>query len=118
MKTKLSMAMAILLVQLVLGQEMDPHKMADYQNTIMIEQLDLSDSQKEQVRAINLKYSEKQAALLNKEGSMFSKMGDMKKIKKAKNEELEEVLSKAQMEIFENEIEPEMRKQMKRQRGS
>ncbi|UOY08979.1 hypothetical protein L0P88_10690 [Muricauda sp. SCSIO 64092] len=118
MKTKLSMAMAILLVQLVMGQEMDPNKMADYQNTIMIEQLDLSDSQKEQVKAINLKYSKKQAALLNKEGSMFSKMGDMKKIKKAKNEELEEVLSKEQMEIFENEIEPEMRKQMKRQRGS
>ena len=42
----------------------------------------------------------------------------MKKIKKAKNEELEEILTKAQMEIFENEIEPEMRKQMKRQRNS
>ena len=93
---------------------MDPQKMADNQTQMMTEALDLNEEQKEQVASLNLKYSEKQAALLNQKGSMFSKMGDMKKINKEKNTELELVLTAEQMEKYKEEVQPEMRNQMRK----
>ncbi len=96
-------------------QKMDPVKMAEYQTQLMIDRLDLVDGQEKELRGINEKYSELQAALLNKEGSMFSKIGDMKRIKKEKNQELERVLTKEQMKVYEKELEPEMRETMKKQ---
>ena len=96
-------------------QKMDPVKMAKYQTQLMIDRLDLVDGQEKELRGINEKYSELQAALLNKEGSMFSKIGDMKRIKKEKNQELERVLTKEQMKVYEKELEPEMRETMKKQ---
>ena len=46
---------------------------------------------------------------------MFSKIGDMKQIKKEKNQELERVLTKEQMKVYEKELEPEMLETMKKQ---
>lgn len=114
MKTKLFMAIVLLSVQLIMGQKMDAKEMANYQTNLMMERLELNQEQKEKVKEHNLKFSEKQAALMNKEGSMFGKMGDMKKIKKERNAELGTILDKEQMEVFEDEIEPEIRKHMRK----
>ncbi|MET1260627.1 hypothetical protein ABV409_14870 [Flagellimonas sp. DF-77] len=114
MKNKLALFTALLVAQLAFGQKMDPVKMADYQTDLMVERLALTETQKTAVHAINQKYSVKQAELLNRKGSMFSKMGDMKKIKKAKNAEMEAVLTDEQMTILVDELEPEMREQMKK----
>ena len=46
-----------------------------------------------------------------KEGGFKEKM---KKIKKAKNEELAKILTTEQMEKFEDELEPKMRKTMRK----
>ncbi|MEL6917135.1 MAG: hypothetical protein AAFO99_05320 [Bacteroidota bacterium] len=115
MKTKFLFTTFLLLVlQWSNAQEMDPEEMADYATTTMIEQLNLNEEQQEQVTGLNLKYSKKQADLMNRKGSMFSKMGDMKKIKKEKNKELEKILSKEQMEKFEDDVEPMIRDHMRK----
>lgn len=112
MKTKLLILVA-LLAQMALAQKMNPKDMAEFQNKIMLERLDLSESQQEQIEAHNVHFSEKQAALMNREGSMFSKIGDIKKMKKERNAELEKILSEEQMEIFEDDVEPEIRRYMR-----
>ncbi|TAI47197.1 hypothetical protein [Flagellimonas allohymeniacidonis] len=96
------------------AQQMDPKKMADNQTQMMTEALILSEEQEEQVAELNLKYSERQAILLNQKGSMFSKMGDMKKIAKEKNAELELVLTAEQMKKYKEEVQPKMRNQMRK----
>ncbi len=101
------------MVQMAIAQKMNPQEMAEYQNKIMFEKLDLNESQKEKLTAHNIEFSEKQATLMNREGSMFSKIGEVKKLKKLRNAELEKILSKSQMEVFEDDIEPEIRSYMR-----
>ncbi|MDT0606800.1 hypothetical protein [Croceitalea rosinachiae] len=114
MKTRLVVAIAILSAQLISGQKINAKEIADYQTNLMVERLDLNQEQKKKITEHNLKFSKKQAALMNREGSMFGKIGDIKKIKKERNAELEIILNKEQMEVFEDEIEPEIRKHMRK----
>ncbi|WP_422859514.1 hypothetical protein ACOKFD_00805 [Flagellimonas sp. S174] len=108
-------AMALLISISVFGQKkMDATKMAEYQTNLMKSELNLDEEQLTKVEEVNVRYSKKTADLMNKEGSMFGKIGDMKKIKKAKNQELEKILSEEQMEKFEDELEPQMRKTMRK----
>ena len=115
MKTKFLIATALLIFSAMTfaQKKLDPQKMADYQTNLMQTEMNLSSEQLEKVDELNLKYSKQQADLMNKEGSMFSKIGDMKKIKKAKNQELEKLLSEEQMEFYEDELEPKIRKTMR-----
>ena len=115
MKIKLVIMTTVMLVlvQMVVGQKIDSKEMAKYQNEIMFERLDLSEKQQDKIMAHNSAFSEKQAALMNREGSMFSKMGEMKKMKKEKKAELQNILSKEQMEIFEDELAPKIRSYMR-----
>ncbi|PRX55394.1 hypothetical protein CLV81_3806 [Flagellimonas meridianipacifica] len=108
-------AIALLISISAFGQKkMDATKMAEYQTNLMKSELNLDEEQLTKVEEVNVRYSKKTADLMNKEGSMFGKMGDMKKIKKAKNQELERILSEEQMEKFEDELEPQMRKTMRK----
>ncbi|MEM1002603.1 MAG: hypothetical protein AAGH46_08140 [Bacteroidota bacterium] len=95
-------------------KKMDAKEMAEYQTNLMKSELNLNSEQLTKVEDLNARYSVKTADLMNKEGSMFGKMGDMKKIKKAKNEELEQILTEEQMEKFEDELEPKIRKTMRK----
>ena len=88
--------------------------MAQYQNQVMSEELNLNEEQQVQIEELNFKYSKKQADLMNSEGSMFGKMGDMKKIRKEKTQELEQILTEEQMKKFEDDVEPKMRKEMRK----
>ena len=116
MKTKSSFLAAFVLISVsAIGQnKVDADKMAEYQTSLMKSELNLDKEQEVQVEELNIKYSKKMADLMNSEGSMFGKMGDMKKIKKAKNGELEKILSEDQMELFEDELEPQIRKKMRK----
>jgi len=113
MKIKLLLGLSILLVQMAQSQKVDAKELTEYQNKIMSERLDLSEKQQEQIMVHNAAFSEKQAALMNKEGSMFSKIGDVKKMRKERAAELKKILSEEQLEIFEDEIAPELRSYMK-----
>lgn len=95
-------------------KKMDAKEMAEYQTNLMKSELNLNSEQLTKVEDLNARYSVKTADLMNKDGSMFGKMGDMKKIKKAKNEELEQILTEEQMEKFEDELEPKIRKTMRK----
>ena len=111
----LLLATVFLLSVSTFGQKkMDANEMAEYQNNLMKSELNLNSEQLAKVEQLNAKYSVKTADLMNKEGSMFGKIGDMKKIKKAKNEELAKILTEEQMEKFEDELEPKIRKTMRK----
>ena len=111
----LLLATVFLLSISTFGQKkMDANEMAEYQNNLMKSELNLNSEQLAKVEQLNAKYSVKTADLMNKEGSMFGKIGDMKKIKKAKNEELAKILTEEQMEKFEDELEPKIRKTMRK----
>jgi|GEM_PF-4818708 len=114
MKTKMiTLLLFGAMVQSVTAQKLDAQEMADYQTRTMSEQLKLNESQKEQVTELNVEFSKKQADLMNREGSMFSKMGDMKRIGKEKNAALEKILTEEQMEKYEDDIQPQIRKHMR-----
>ncbi|WP_425235622.1 DUF4890 domain-containing protein [Ulvibacterium sp.] len=114
MKTKISILLLLAAtIQCITAQKMDPQEMADYQTKIMSKELELNESQKKQVTELNLEFSEKQAGLMNKEGSMFSKMGDMKRIGKEKMAALDKILTKEQMKKYEDQVRPEIRKYMR-----
>ncbi|GAB5475087.1 MAG: hypothetical protein Mars2KO_31860 [Maribacter sp.] len=115
MKTRFLLFLTLMATsQFVGAQKADAKEMADYQTETMITELDLNEEQREKVSVINSKYSEKSADLMNAEGSMFGKIGDMKAINKAKNKELEKVLSEEQMEKYEDDVAPKMRKHMRK----
>jgi len=104
-----------MIIQFLSSQEnLTAKEMADYQNKLMIKELNLNESQQKTVSEINLKYAIKQKALIEKEGSMFGKIGDMKKIKKDKYAQLEKVLTKEQLEKYEDDLEPKIRKYMRK----
>ena len=115
MKTSFFTVVTLLIFQFSMAQEsLTAKEMADYQNELMAKELNLTEEQKKSVEQINLKYAIKQKALIDKEGSMFGKMGDMKKIKKNKNAELEKVLTEEQLEKYEDDLEPEIRKYLRK----
>ena len=116
MKTKFPVLVAFALIAIsAIGQnKVNADEMAEYQTHLMKSELGLDEEQQLKVEELNIKYSKKMADLMNSEGSMFGKMGDMKKIKKAKNGELEKILSENQMELFEDELEPQIRKRMRK----
>ncbi|MEL6304470.1 MAG: hypothetical protein AAFQ20_06730 [Bacteroidota bacterium] len=116
-KVLLTLSLLALTTSMMFAQKMDPDKMAKYQTDLMVKELDLSGEQEEKVTQLNEKYSVKMADLMNREGSMLGKMGEMKSIKKEKNTELEKVLTKEQMKKFEKELEPEIRKTMRKKMG-
>ncbi|MEL6484646.1 MAG: hypothetical protein AAFP96_07345, partial [Bacteroidota bacterium] len=93
-KMLLTLSLFALATSMGFAQKMDPDKMAKYQTDLMVKELDLSEVQEEKVTKLNEKYSVKMADLMNREGSMLGKMGEMKSIKKEKNAELEKVHSK------------------------
>ena len=95
-------------------EELTITQIADFQNNLMIEELSLSEEQKAKVKEINLKYAKNQKELLYKEASMFSKIGEVRSIKKAKNAELEKILSEEQFEYYEDELESEIRDFMRK----
>ncbi len=114
-KTVLAVLFVALTSQLGFAQEFKtPTEAAEYQNEIMEKELELTEGQKEEVSKINLKYAEKMSEIMKREGSKFSKMGDMKKNGKAKKEELKGVLTEDQFEKFEDEVEPALRQHMRK----
>ncbi len=96
-------------LSLVSQQDLSVEEIVSYQNKAMAK-LEMTPKQTEQVSAINLTYATKQMALMDEEGSMFGKFGRMKKLGKAKNAELEKVLTEEQYERYEDDIEPQIRK--------
>ncbi|AWX44380.1 hypothetical protein HME9304_01380 [Flagellimonas maritima] len=115
MKTNyVALALFLILIQSVNAQKTDAEEMAAYQTKTMTAELNLSEEQKPKVAAINTKYAEESANLINADGSMFGKMGDMKAINKRKNAELEKVLNERQMEKYEDDLAPKMRKHMRK----
>ncbi len=114
MKKRILIPFLVLIVQFSFGQsQMTAKEMADYQDKLMVEELDLTEEQQKSVKEINLRYAIKQKTLIEKEGSMFGKIGDMKKVKKNKNAELEKVLTESQFEKYEDDLEPKIRKYIK-----
>ncbi len=106
--------LSLMLAQSALSQtDLSAAQMAAYQDKLMFEALNLTEEQQAGVSRINLKYSKKQKALMDEPGSMFGKIGDIKRIKKAKNAELEAVLTAAQFEKYEDDIAPKIKSYMK-----
>ena len=93
-----------------IAQKTDAQEMADYLTRTMAEHLSLSENQKKEIAELNLRYSERQLALMNRDGSMLSKKGEMKQIRREKNAELELVLTEKQIKKLEEEVAPRMRK--------
>ncbi|MEM9362364.1 MAG: hypothetical protein AAGA43_07000 [Bacteroidota bacterium] len=112
-KSLLLLATLFLSLSAIGQKKVDAAEMAEYQTELMKSELNLDSEQLSKVEELNVRYSTQTADLMNKEGSMFGKIGDMRKIKKAKNEELEKILSEEQMEKYEDELEPKIRKTMR-----
>lgn len=93
--------------------QLTPEEAADYQNDVMEKELNLTEEQKEAVGILNLEFSKKQMDLINAPGSMFGKIGDMRKIKSEKTDLLSKILTKEQMKKYEDDIEPALRKYMR-----
>ncbi|WP_147404006.1 hypothetical protein [Aquimarina sp. AD1] len=89
-------------------------EMADYQTQQMVKELNLTTEQTEKVKIINLKYTEKIVVLMESTGSMFGKIGEMNEIKKGKLSELEKVLSQEQLEKYEHDVAPNIKKHMRK----
>lgn len=114
MKSRFLVFVVVFSVQCGLAQNIDAKELEDYQNKVMFEKLDLTENQISLVKEHNSKYSKKQAELMNREGSMFGKIGEVRRMKKARNEELEKILSADQFEVFEDDIEPMISKHMRK----
>ena len=115
MKTKI-LVIVLFTAQFSFAQNngLTAEQIATYQNNMMTEELDLTENQIDKVSTINMKYSEKQKALMEEEGSMFGKIGRMKDIKKDKDAELEDVLTEAQFEKYKDDVEPKIRSFMRK----
>lgn len=89
--------------------KIDAQEIAEYQTNLMVQELALNEDQQNEVEPINLRYAEKAAALLNAEGSMFSKIGDIQENNQQKKDTLSTVLTEAQLKKYEDELEPTFR---------
>ncbi|MDC8004819.1 hypothetical protein POV27_12215 [Aureisphaera galaxeae] len=115
----LIMALVLQMMGISYAQEMGTvEEMAAQQTALMDDKLSLSGEQKIQVETINRLYTQKQVDLMNSSGSMFFKVGDMKEIGRSKAEALKAVLTEEQMKIYEDEVIPILKKQMKKKRKS
>lgn len=81
---------------------------------IMKESLKLTEEQVPLVSEINMDFSKKMVALFAKPGSKFGKIGDMKKNVKDRDAKFKKVLTKDQMELFEDEVSDKIRKEMRK----
>ena len=81
---------------------------------IMKESLKLTEEQVPLVSEINMDFSKKMVALFAKTGSKFGKIGDMKKNVKDRDAKFKKVLTKDQMELFEDEVSDKIRKEMRK----
>ena len=89
-------------------------QMAKKSDELMKEYLNLTQDQIPVLSKMNLEFSQKMLTLYEKPGSMFGKMGDMKKIGKDRKAALEKVLTPEQAKLFKNKLEGKMRKEMKK----
>ena len=116
MKTKFFIsAIALVILQFSFSQDsLSAQQIADYQNKLMDKELNLNEEQQKIVSEINLRYSKQQKSLIEKEGSMLGKMGDFRKLKKSKDTELESILTESQFEKYKDDLEPQIRKYMRK----
>ena len=89
-------------------------EMAKKSDELMKESLNLTEDQIPVISKMNLEFSHKMLVLYEKPGSMFGKMGDMKKIGKDRKAALEKVLTPDQAKLFKKKLEGKMRKEMKK----
>jgi hypothetical protein len=120
-KNNLILSLLIIISLSSFAQEIDAEKqlkkateMAQKSDEMMKNPLQLTEDQIPLVSEINLDFSKKMVALFEKPGSMFGKIGDMRKNKKDRDAELEKVLTKDQMELFEDEISDKIKKEMRK----
>lgn len=106
----LSCMLLLGILQTSMAQELNAAELETYQNELMINELSLNDEQVIEIQKINKEFSERQANLINAEGSMLGKIGDVRKLKKEKNKALQQVLTESQMEKYEDDLEPKIRK--------
>lgn len=83
-------------------RNIEPEKMAERQTERMTEQLDLSASQQEEVYALNLKYAEKQKAILAQREDMdrMAMMNKVQMLTYKKDKELKKLLTKKQFKKY------------------
>ena len=105
---------AMMLASSSILAQMTPEKAANYQNTIMSKELNLTEDQKNSLAVHNLEFSKKQIALMNAPGSMLGKIGDMRAINRKKKEALAKILTQEQMKKYEDDVEPAIRKYMRK----
>ena len=103
------------------GQEVSKEKeskkvveMTQDADQTMKENLNLSVDQIPKVSEINLAFSKKMVTLFKAPGSMFGKIGDVKKNMKDRNLQFKKVLTEEQMKVFKDKIESKLRKNMKK----
>lgn len=106
----MSFMFLLVIVQKSIAQEVNALELENYQNELMIKELSLNEEQVVEIQKINKHFSEKQANLINSEGSMLGKIGDVRRLKKEKNAQLQKVLTKSQMEQYEDDLEPKIKK--------
>jgi len=105
---------SIIFSWVALGQsKVDVSEMTNFHMSEIESIINLTEEQTKETNTIILDFSEKMAVLINKDGGMFGKIGDIRKLGKEKNKKLGVVFSKEQMEKYEDEIEPKVRKQFR-----
>jgi Spy/CpxP family protein refolding chaperone len=96
-------------------KQMDPEARAKKVTEKMKTELSLSDDQYTKVYDINLKYGGKMHDLRKQDGDRQSKMNEIRDLNKAKNDELKAVLSKEQMDKYQ-EMKKDARHKMRDRR--
>ena len=115
MKIKILVATMALFLSQVITAQMSAEEAAQFEDDLVEKEMTtLTDEQKEQLSVLNLKYAKQRSELLAQEGSMFSKIGDMKKIGKAKEAEMAEFLTEEQLEVYKDKVAPALRKKMRK----
>ncbi len=94
--------------------KMSADEMALKQTEEMTKVLELDEEQSKKIYEINLGHSNQLKEIMDRPGSMMNKMGDVREIRSQKDRELEDVLSEDQMKLYKNEVEPKMRKRMRK----
>jgi len=123
MKAKKILILSLLLLISLPGfsQEISEEKqlkkateLAKKSDALMQESLQLTEKQIPLVSEINLNFSKKMVALFAKPGSKFGKIGDMKRNVKDRDAKLEKILTKDQMELFDDKVASKVKKEMRK----
>lgn len=85
-------------------------EIADYTTTLMEKDLSLVENQIATVDSLNFAFAKAQLKLIDQPGGMYSKIGDMKSMNKEKIKELSKVLTEDQLEEYEDEVMPKLKK--------